>query len=680
LQAQLSRALLLFIGFPLFLSGQEPEPAEELINIDPDIAQFVQPELLDDRRALLTELREVQVDIHSSEIELLAIAGLLDQMQINAIIEHVNRYGRLLCLEELQCIDLLQTEDIRRIRPYIKLDKLSKTKLNPGKLLARSIKNIRLMLKADKELRKGYLTEGLNPPAYTGNRNTIRLRFTSRYASKFKSGLLLEKDAGEAMGQGWQTLGFDHMNLYLHLKNGSRILKDFVVGDFRVSMGQGLIEHSAFNTGKSINPGAVIKTGRQITTSNSLDENRGYRGIAACFDFGKVELMAGLSRKNIDARIEGDSTHSYIKSFQYSGYHRTESERASRKKVARESVAFSCRYEGRRLQLSLNNIFHRYNYTYNPEVNSYNKYQLRGWQHSNHSIDFRFRKDNKLLFGELAVNGTGGQAFIIGSMLALSRRTALSLVFRQFQRNYSTLFGNALGESSSASNESGLFMAFNTYLGRGFSLSANADMWHNGWLQYQVHSPSIGHETSIRLAYQKSKVLFSYVQFQNERKSENGFRDKGINEVIQRHRYRVRLHTRFKTDASIEWRIRGEMSAIQRAGEWTYGHLLYQEILYRKLGSPLSLTLRTAVFNTDDYDTRIYAYEYGMLNDARFLAYSGKGVRYYIHMRYKLTSGIMMEAIWLRTRFLDRDEVSSGNQLITRPLTSQFGLQIAYSF
>lgn len=73
--------------------------------------------------------------------------------------------------------------------------------------------------------------------------------------------------------------------------------------------------------------------------------------------------------------------------------------------------------------------------------------------------------------------------------------------------------------------------------------------------------------------------------------------------------------------------------------------MLSQDILFHPLNSPIAIGIRYAVFDTDDYDTRIYAYENDVLFSYSIPALQGRGSRMYINLRYRF--GRMLD-VWLR--------------------------------
>lgn len=90
------------------------------------------------------------------------------------------------------------------------------------------------------------------------------------------------------------------------------------------------------------------------------------------------------------------------------------------------------------------------------------------------------------------------------------------------------------------------------------------------------------------------------------------------------------------------------------------GTLLLLDVFYHPASIPLKLSCRYALFNTDNYSSRLYAYENDVLYASSMPAYYGKGFRTYLLVKY--SPARWLDA-WLRlslTCYADRNIISSG--------------------
>jgi hypothetical protein len=94
--------------------------------------------------------------------------------------------------------------------------------------------------------------------------------------------------------------------------------------------------------------------------------------------------------------------------------------------------------------------------------------------------------------------------------------------------------------------------------------------------------------------------------------------------------------------------------------ERSTGFVMWQDLTYKKLGSPIAITLRYALFQTESYDARIYAYENDMPYAFSVPAYYYKGSRAYVLINWDVTRRV---ELWLRVAqffYYDRDVISEG--------------------
>ena len=92
------------------------------------------------------------------------------------------------------------------------------------------------------------------------------------------------------------------------------------------------------------------------------------------------------------------------------------------------------------------------------------------------------------------------------------------------------------------------------------------------------------------------------------------------------------------------------------------------------------ITGRYALFDTDDYDNRLYAYESDAWLSFAFPPYYGKGVRNYLLLQYRLTHKIDVWVRWGHTRYTDRTTIGSGGEIIAGDTRNDIKLQARIKF
>lgn len=89
------------------------------------------------------------------------------------------------------------------------------------------------------------------------------------------------------------------------------------------------------------------------------------------------------------------------------------------------------------------------------------------------------------------------------------------------------------------------------------------------------------------------------------------------------------------------------------------GYLLYQDLMYSSLQTNLKAQFRFAYFDTDSYNTRIYAYENNVLYGYSFPALYDRGFRSYLNLNWKPFTLITLYLKAGLTYYPDKSTISS---------------------
>ena len=195
--------------------------------------------------------------------------------------------------------------------------------------------------------------------------------------------------------------------------------------------------------------------------------------------------------------------------------------------------------------------------------------------------------------------------------------------------------------------------------------------------------PSTGFEYLARLTYTKKRRSELYVQYRLERKQRNNTDAKTVFDPLQNlTRTQLRFHYKVKISSAVELRNRLEFSDFTESGtgDRSFGYLLYQDIIYKPKFSNFSFTSRIAIFDTDDFNSRIFAFENDLLYNFSIPSYFNTGIRYYINLRYKPTRNWTLEFRIAQSRFRDLDVISSGLNEIQGNTRTDLRAQIRYTF
>ncbi|MFZ1678555.1 MAG: helix-hairpin-helix domain-containing protein [Saprospiraceae bacterium] len=630
------------------------------------------------------------ININAEETSVLAQWSIISDYAYQQLQDHIRRNGPLLSILELQSIPGFDPATIRILESITNVagrDMFTQT-ASLGRLLLHGQNEIYIRGGRTIEKADGYIGD---PPDYEGSPDKIYMRLRHRNSNVLSYGITGEKDAGEAFFKGSNKSGFDFYSAHLSLQNYRSWLPAVMLGDFVASFGQGLIMHSGFGSGKSSFVTSIKKTGNPLRPYTSVDENNFLRGIGVTvkpMDNLTVTLFG--SKNNRDGNLEIDTIReggeitdiqADITSLQTANLHRTKSEIADENAIDLTQAGLNVSYQSRRTHLGFNALHSSLSSPLNRTPDLYNQYYFNGDKLTNASVDYGFWLSGIHFFGETAVSDNGGLATVNGVLAGLDRHILAAILFRSFARDYQSLTPNVFAESSSASNEMGLYTGLEITPSVKWKLQLYHDIWSNPWLRFRVDRPAGGEEIFARLTYTIKRRLEIYAQFRTK-KSSIDFTQEGssIPDVTDQRRSQARLNINNMLDKTIQLRTRLEWSFYTFNSDHENGFLVYQDFLYKPVSSPWSLSGRVVLFDTDSFNTRIYTYENDLIYYYAIPAFSDKGSRYYINLRYKGIRHLTAEIKYARTQWLDMTTVGSGNDEIQGNRRSEIRGQLIYRF
>lgn len=650
------------------------------------------------------------LDINKVTAEELKQLRFLSDVQINGIIDYRNMNGDFIALYELQTIPSLNESDIRLLLPFIKIKSgIDDYNVPLGEMLYKGKNELYLRWERFLETKKGYTPleideNGEEIPAsrYVGDPNKLQIRFRHQYETTVSYGFLLEKDQGEhfSFEDNPRTVGFDFGTAHFFLKDYNKYIKGLALGDFAVNMGQGLIMFDGFGSGKGAYVMDLKKLGRPLRPYTSAGEVLHKRGAGLNLEFGdNFEVMAFASYRRRDANIvnvdeiegiDGEieeivfNLDEGVSSLQASGLHRTEAELLDKEAVRHLSTGGTIKYKGKNWHIAANGLIDKLNTNLQRTIRPYNQFTFNGDLLKSASLDYSVVVSNFNFFGETAMSDNGAIATLNGLIMGLDRRVSMSILHRHYQKDYQVLFSNAFSETSrnSINNETGLYMGLEIKPNKHWILSGYFDTWKHDWLRSSSDAPSKGQEYLARITYKRKRKMQVYAQFMQEFKERNApDNETAADYLVNTRKTRLRLHIENNISKAITLRSRAEMSLFDNEVEpTTSGYMLLQDIIYKPIGFPLSATARYAIFDIQDSENRIYAYENDILNSFSIPGYNNRGTRFYIKLRYTGIRNLSLEMRFAQTYYSNQDTFGSGLEEIDKPRRTEVKAQLKYKF
>lgn len=701
-------------GVPRDLIEQRIEDVMEMLGDDAEVDLTTLFDVLTDRYLDPIDLN------HTDPTELNQLL-LLSDVQVSALIDHIRRNGKLLSIYELQTIAGWDLRTIELVRPFVTVrDDAVRSTASLKTILQRGGHELFIRSMLTLEQRRGQMDRpafgtryspangaplpDFDDPAvmdslrrdnrvYLGSPYKLYSRYRFRYRHQISLGVTMEKDEGEEFFQGSQPQGFDFYSAHFFLRDMGR-LKALALGDYQAQFGQGLVFWNGLGFGgKSSFTMNVKRNATGLMPYTSVNENLFMRGAAATYAVARhVELTGFYSQKGLDANISsvpaGNDSLDTIEpevvfsSFQEDGFHRTQREVDRKRSVDERIMGGHLRYSRPGLGIGATAAHVAYGADLVRDLREYNQFEFQGRSNTTMGIDWNALYRNLTFYGEAARSANGGTAWNSGLLMALDKRVSMSLVYRDYARDYQNLYSVAFGEGINPWNQRGLYTGVEIRANRRWTINAFMDRWRHQWLRYQVDAPSTGTDWMLQVNWRPQRGTELYARVRHRVRPRNTAEAvELIRPVVDMEQTNYRVNASYKVSPSVSLRTRVETVDYQRGtADLQHGFLIYQDIVHRPVRSPVELTLRFALFETASYDARIYAYENDMIGVFSSPAYYGRGMRWYAMVR---ATPMRRVDLWVRYGawiYQDRDVIGSGLQEISGNVRSDVKVQLRWRF
>lgn len=630
------------------------------------------------------------INLNNTHAEELRQLYMLNDIQISNLLLHIQEHGQLISIYELQTIDGFDMQTIEQVLPFVTLsDDHPRRHFRFDNMLRDGNHVFFLRYQRLFEEQRGYapidpVELEVNPNArYLGSPYRLYSRYRFTWYQNISFGITAEKDPGEEFFRGSQPNGFDFYSVHLHLRDFGR-LNALSVGDYQVQFGQGLTLWSGMAFGKSAEAISVKKNGPGLRQYTSVDENNFMRGVGVTTRWGPLRLTGFFSSKHRDANLvapaDEDGNPMIISSLQQTGLHRTPRELEGKNAVLETIFGGHLAIQKNRLSLGLTAYHMQLAAQYRRNLSFYNQFDFSHHVFRAMGFDYQYLAHNINLFGEVSMGNNGRVAFLNGFMISLHRRVSLSFAWRHYDRAYQNPLTAAFGESTRAANESGVYVGTSVRLTPTIRIHAFADHFRFPWMKFRTYMPSMGSDYLVSLHYRPARNTELILRFRQKSKPLNTRDPVMIRHLEEVVRTQYRLHLSYSVSQSISIRNRLEIIHHSYGEEKQKGYMVYQDILYRNLSSPFAITIRYALFDTEGFDSRIYAYEHDVLYAFSFPFYSDKGFRTYLLIRYRVHRQVDIYMRLANTTYINRDSSGTGLETIEGNTRTEVKGQIRFRF
>lgn len=639
------------------------EETVELIIQDAEISDADFTTLFDDLEGYFDN----PINVNNATLEELNELRLLNQYQIINLLRYRKSYGNILTYFELINVDGFDEKTIKSILPFVTFEVPDATQkitikkvINYGKSEL-IIRNFRTLEPTDAYGARNDSLLQANRQFY-GSPDRTYLRYRYRYRKNLSIGFTAEKDPGEQIFGESQPNGFDFYSAHLQIKDIG-LIKNIIVGDFQFQAAQGLTFWSGFGFRKSpFIPTQTKRYERGLVPYTASEENLFLRGGA--IEIGKEKLSASFfySQKKVDANItiNSDSLAEELSfsSVLTSGFHRTPRELAGKDAITENIIGGRLKAVVGKLRLGLTAAQTSFDGNFSPNQQLYQRFQNNTGTWQNVGADFDWMIGNANFYGEITRSNNGAIAYIGGFSGYLNERFTINSLYRNYPVNFQSRSSNAFGEKSTNYNESGWYTAIDFKPIKKVSAGGYIDFYRLPWISFQKFAPTTGLEFAGNLVYtinRKNSITLMYrTEIDEENRTTETLRKLEEEKLTQ---YRAQFD--YTISDNLKMRNRIEFRTYEQ-GNQTYSGLMIYHDIYFDATENLQFKTRFALFDSEIYDTRIYAYENDMRYQFTVPAYNGQGSRFYLLVNYKMWQRVQLSVRYAQTYYTSPQQIGTG--------------------
>jgi len=640
--------IFLFILISFNSSGQDEKLSEIVASIAEELAgDETDPDAAAVYIERLYDLNEKPVRINSADETELSRLFFLTDFQVKALADYVHSSGRIFSLYEIANIPGFDRNLAGLITPFVSLDAEIENHSDSVKLRNNLLTNFSVRYPAHDTAAPGSPWKIL-----------ARYKFT---AGRFSGGFSAEKDAGEKLLSGNPPLpDFLSGNLTW---TGKRIIRKVIIGDFGARFGMGTSINTGLRTGLSLTQTGYLSGSDEIKPYTSTDENIFFRGLVARFQIKKTGLSLFYSINRIDATIDTAENGSdlFVETFYKSGLHNTDS--SVRKKDALKEYCYGINllrdfnsfrlgllWTGSWFSIPVNRI--------NPDPEDI--YNFKGDRISSASAYYKAVYGRIVFYGEASANMSRRFAFVQGLSFRPSDRLTMNFIYRNYDPGFAGFHGKGLFSSSSGDNVRGLFGNFTYEAARHLFVIAGCDLRYYPWLKYRCSAPSMAVSREIRIKFLPTDRVSVEAVYSYRSSMLNGQETFGTKKQENIFSRLIKATVRYSPDDNLTLGIRFDYKTTEPGT--SRGMLLLQDLNYRSRKIPVSVWLRYCIFRTDNWDSRLYAYENDLLYSFSVPALSGEGTRSYIMLLWKVSEFMDFRIKYGLTELIRNDNAGSETQ------------------
>jgi len=587
--------------------------------------------------------------------------------------KYIAENGFLVTVYELASVEGFSIEYVQQLEPYIITAAVKEQKRTFKSLFKRPKHKLLIRFAQVLEPKAGY--DKNRNTHYVGTPQQYVFRYNFSASEHITLGVAGKKNAGEEFFKGYQKQGFGFYSFHLQVKNIG-ILQSVIVGDYRLHFGQGIIMGSGFLSSGS---GEIRKTGavqRPVTAMSQSDFLRGVTVRLGTYKFSGAIFYGHRFFDGNIVEVEPD-VFAFEGAISNTGLHRTETELNKRNALFNRVYGAHFQAHLKTFKFGAQITRTEFSLPVLPSSRPYQHFDFSGTGFCNVSVDYQVLIKHHILFGEFAASSTSGFGLLQGAIFRIDPRMKLSALIRHFSKKFVALDGKPYSKNSKLNNETGLLLTSEIILSKRVNMVLLFDMYQFHWLRYLIDKPLPQLDASLRFDIAIARNCAFLLRYTYKTRAKN-FREETVyNQTFetQQHRLRAILSCTFLQFLQLKSEVSGVYNRNAHKKEHLFGVLAYQDagVNISKIG--LDLKLRFALFDTDTYDERLYAYENDLSYTFTINSYYYRGCKSYFIIKWK-SKRFEIQGKISRLLFFNRHQIGSGLELIDAPHKTEVKVQV----
>ena len=482
------------------------------------------------------------------------------------------------------------------------------------------------------------------------------------------------------------TNGQSTYSIYLNRNELSTIgiktssLSGIYLGDFKIRFGLGGIATSGAMRVDSRSVRTLNTSISTIAQNSSSTSGKFLRGIGVTINLKNFQLSMVGSSRNLTSSVN-DSLY-YLPSWY--NHIRTENDRLKHNNLRVSTIGSVIRYEKlyNNLKFSLGHIvlYHQFGKQISIRSGLPYNYDFSGKSGFETSISGSIQNKYQIYSFEVSKvkNGVG----IINTIQSSWRSLNLGLWQRYYTPGFKPFLGNAPSAFSGNGNESGLGFWVRYRPKTSFGMESWGDRYQSLDVRFGTVAPISGHELGFKFINRIKKTTQIELTFKSKSRLINQINLDDFNREMNQRINHISNYVKFQLRTQLAKNIlsiqRVEINR-QKIDDQNHKGIGLSQMIRLQLHSNF-IYIQHTIFNASDHLSRLYFYEYDMINSLTMPSFSGLGHRSYLMVHLEFWQKIILRMKLGRILYSDRYLIGTNQDSTNGNIRLNLTMQLRYRF